>query len=58
MDPDEALYLIRRLTKEFDEVGEDDEAAAYVGSELVDAVSGLDEWLSRGGFLPEDWSHR
>ena len=24
-------------------------------SELAELVQSLDEWLSKGGFLPEDW---
>ncbi len=50
MDPnamlEEILYVVKYrndLHPEFD----------Y--SSLLDAISNLDEWLSKGGFLPERW---
>jgi hypothetical protein len=27
-------------------------------TQLLDASEALDEWLSKGGFLPADWSKR
>ena len=46
MDPDTALAQIRELINDGD--------SADIA--LVHAFQGLDEWLSRGGFLPADWS--
>lgn len=47
MDPDQSLRDIRHhLFNEFD---------LYT---LQLAFTALDEWLSAGGFLPEDWSYR
>jgi len=42
MDPDAALEEIRQLCRTSD-------------SRLAELISGLDEWLSRGGFKPADW---
>ena len=55
MDPDEALwrareYAIRVLNADS---LESDEAVA-----LAEALQALDGWLSRGGFLPEDWQQK
>lgn len=48
MDPSETLANIRWLVKHHN--NEDDT------SELVNNINALDEWLSKGGFLPDDWS--
>jgi len=51
VDPNAALEnareAIRRIQTEKD-------TDAYV-ADLVDAFEALDGWLSRGGFLPEEW---
>jgi hypothetical protein len=52
MDPDEALRNMRDALKRVQESSSDAEAAA----ELADAAEALDGWLSRGGFLPQDWA--
>lgn len=55
MDPDEALQVIRRLCAAFDAGS----ANAADGEDLAQHVAVLDEWLSKGGFLPEGWmAHR
>lgn len=63
MDPNEALRMIRELV-DATAADLDDEHAADVtddversgrATELVDTFRGLDEWLSRGGFLPTEW---
>ena len=54
MDPNAALERMRRLVKAFD-AAENDWVAAQVSSELIDMVVGLDDWMSRGGYLPADW---
>lgn len=53
MDPNKTLETIRKLITKLaneDEVWtvEDTEEFSYL-------VEGLDEWLSRGGFLPKAW---
>lgn len=54
MDPNACLAHIRAIVQSFDHAS-DDEARAGLGSELVDYVSGMDTWLSKGGFLPHEW---
>jgi hypothetical protein len=50
MDPNEALRRIRELVTPGAERTDPD------GAELSELVQGLDEWLSRGGFLPQAWA--
>ena len=51
MDPDATLAIVRTLvTAHLAGTADTDDTSA-----LVDAVHALDEWLSRGGFLPSDW---
>lgn len=54
MDPNAALDSIRRCLLESDS-GLDDYDKLCVLEELATLVTGLDEWLSRGGFLPQSW---
>lgn len=51
MDPNATLENIRSLIEEYDQ-----DAPVDV-SELIEYVRALDEWLSKGGFLPAPW-HR
>ena len=51
MDPDEALRKMRQALKWYEEGLEDDDCE----ESLVVAARALDEWLSKGGFLPEAW---
>lgn len=53
MDPDVALERIRELAVEVAAWSGDDDVL-----ELIEAVQGLDGWLSRGGFLPAAWGYR
>jgi hypothetical protein len=60
MDPNEALRLIRAHMKQMrveDETREDGWIGRLVqqGRDLTEAFEALDEWLSRDGFLPDDW---
>lgn len=47
MDPNETLTEIRRLCSL--DMSKDE------ANRLSDLISGLDNWLSNGGFLPKDW---
>jgi hypothetical protein len=49
MDPDHTLADIRRLAAREDLSPQD---AAY----LAELVQALDEWISKGGFLPRPWA--
>ncbi|MEV8321416.1 hypothetical protein AB0Q95_45480 [Streptomyces sp. NPDC059900] len=56
MDPDAALIRLRRAAEGIDSIAAD--PAQDWSGELIDVlehVAALDEWISRGGFLPGDW---
>lgn len=46
MDPEVALAALREWAR----------TQAEEGDSAVEAFTALDEWLSRGGFLPADWA--
>lgn len=48
MDPDEALRNIRSLIKQATHHSD-------IAALLMEQFEALDEWLSKGGALPEDW---
>ena len=52
MDPNQTLTEIRALAAHVAMTEEWDRDDA---KELATLVQALDEWLSRGGFLPEAW---
>ena len=58
MDPDEALRLAREAAGELLQADDDgnftDPATTNLG-QLIEAFTALDEWLTKGGFLPKDW---
>jgi len=51
MDPDATLKMIRELAAEVACRAVDPDAV-----ELAELVQSLDEWISRGGFLPKEWA--
>jgi len=53
MDPNATLELIRAKCAETETVDSQDFGALCL--ELADLITGLDAWLSKGGFLPTDW---
>ena len=55
MDPNETLNEIRDLMTESQKPGQSTIALADLADDLVSSLRALDEWLSRGGFLPEPW---
>lgn len=58
MDPNEALRMIREaveLMRETPNTIADADTYERV-HRLMDSVEALDEWLSRGGFLPDAWN--
>lgn len=57
MDPNETLRQIRAHIKAMNEADEKEDAAAYAfaAMQLAESVEAMDEWLSKGGFLPEEW---
>lgn len=52
MNPSEALRDIRTMAQRL----EDHEDLGV--RQLVADVTSLDDWVSAGGYLPEDWRHR
>lgn len=52
MDPDEALKRLRELSEVFLKTGclHPDEIF-----NMMETFQGLDEWITRGGFLPSSW---
>jgi nitrate/nitrite-specific signal transduction histidine kinase len=59
MDPNETLKMIRKIVNEWEDVGSSymshDELDTFT-NELIEYVQSLDEWLTTGGFRPDDWS--
>ena len=55
MDPNEALSDIRTLCAEWQELMIDKDAADVL-DELIVMFMDLDDWLTTGGFRPDDWS--
>lgn len=51
MDPNAALERIRDLVGAVERHGRADD-----GRELAEVVRGLDEWITKGGFLPAEWA--
>jgi hypothetical protein len=62
MDPDEALRIIRALIMQMHvedaPVGGIGTSPTFVqhARDLAEQFEGLDEWLSKGGFPPADWT--
>jgi hypothetical protein len=54
MDPTVTLTLIRSMIAEIDGA-HSDEKLAPLACDLAELVTDLDEWLTRGGFLPAQW---
>lgn len=56
MDPNEALRQIRRITRAMPAEDIGYEEAVDSLNELIECVRSLDEWLGKGGFLPDAWA--
>ena len=62
MDPNETLRMIREVVaweqnRTGDETYGADDFADMLG-EVTELIADLDEWLTRGGFLPADWNRK
>ena len=58
MDPNETLKMIRKLINEWEDglsLLSHAEFEAFL-DEVCESVVALDEWLTHGGFRPDDWS--
>jgi dsDNA-binding SOS-regulon protein len=59
VDPNKALADLRQAYSDWEDTrGRDGTSTAAVDAadRMRDAASALDEWLSRGGFLPMEWA--
>lgn len=54
MDVNATLARLRELVKEIDAAA-DNEHKADIADEFADLIDGLDQWITRGGFLPSAW---
>lgn len=55
MDPNTTLNTIREAIEDWNDGRIDDREALAC---LVGDIDALDEWLTRGGFLPADWNRK
>lgn len=59
MDPNEALRNCRRIANSLVEKMDADEdlesLPVHKVNQLIESFQGLDQWLSKKGFLPKDW---
>ncbi len=53
MDPEAALEEIRAIVERADD---EDTDVVEDHNRLVDLIAGLDQWMSRGGFIPKSWN--
>ena len=56
MDPNACLKEIRAILSEDRRIQPSDLSTEQV-ARLHELISGLDSWLSNGGFRPKDWNH-
>jgi hypothetical protein len=57
MDPNETLAQLRTALDALRTTGDDENVGDAVAAafDAAEAAANLDEWLSRGGFLPTAW---
>jgi hypothetical protein len=56
MDPTVTLVSIRVLVKEIETATRSETERVYdIAADLAELVTALDEWMTRGGFLPVQW---
>lgn len=56
MDPTAALASILRFLEQLQRPDDDDQPDIYDAYDVLERVSGLCNWLKKGGFLPNQWS--
>lgn len=56
MDPNATLDVIRDYVTEWQK--EDTRTHTQSYDDLLEHIEALDEWLTKGGFLPADWTPR
>lgn len=58
MDPNACLARIRILQTLIESGPQDPDSMHYHANELSEAMQDMDEWLSKGGFLPDAWDSK
>jgi hypothetical protein len=62
MDPTQCLKEIREMVAELLKRDNSDprqlDASISDMEDLVPAIAALDQWLTRGGFLPKQWEYK
>ena len=60
MDPDAALANAREAAKVAEDAanGDSDSAELYALREALEAYGVLDDWITKGGFLPAAWANK
>jgi hypothetical protein len=56
MDPNTALTAIHAAIAEFNKPDTDGEEYLSAVDDLIESFKALDEWLAKGGFLPDAWN--
>jgi hypothetical protein len=56
MDPDEALRQLRSAIVDWEMAEPGSRAEHNAGERATSAAGALDDWLSKGGFLPRAWN--
>jgi hypothetical protein len=60
MDPNETLRRLRELLSTRQNLDLDDpdndQELIRVGDDIAELVEALDDWITKGGFLPKDWA--
>lgn len=54
MDPNETLVALRDCAQDLSN-GTDEYTFAETAHKMVELFEAMDDWLSRDGFLPDDW---
>lgn len=57
MDPNAALKEMREIASTNLDLWNDNEIVVKF-VQLVELFEGLDQWLSKGGHLPDDWARK
>lgn len=55
MDPNEALAEIRKGLAAYRATPADEDVCVDTYASIIEGIEALDEWLSKGAFLPDAW---
>lgn len=56
MDPTATLTALRELAAQTDQ-GLDSDSLSVIATQQAELFTALDQWITKGGFLPLEWSH-